>query len=139
MRHTIALNNPWVSSAFVDEYHSEVATLASGVTVGKISDGDDENWAAIRVGIKSLYEFLRSPPNGFAFTPDGIRRGAQKKLIIAGNAIDASIFYSNNGTQSGITVVDGRHRIAALNILGAKEALIMVPASQTALFLSTFP
>lgn len=56
-----------------------------------------------------------------------------------GVTIEAPVLYSWDGSAGLISIIDGRHRLAALEILGSQHAVIMVPASQVTLFQTVFP
>lgn len=75
-------------------------------------------------------------PTGFDQKPDKHARVRQQ--ISAGHAVEMPIMSSPSGSLGGVKVIDGRHRLYNLKMLGVLRVDVVVPASQLNLFLSAF-
>lgn len=138
-RHEIRLSHPDVRAACVIEPMPELDEFydpSSGTKRG-VGNVDEECWVAVRVGLDALLDYLRKPAmcwNIVQWKVDGHLQRLKKEI-----SVEASILLAKSNTSDSIQIIDGRHRLLALQILGAKDAVIMVPASQVELFTETFP
>ena len=122
----------------INEYHIEVATVL-GRAIGRKTDGDTEDWVPVDLGVQSLFNWIQKYSTyPEEWRPDAFRRSSQRKLIQDGNSIDAPVMYSADDKDSGITIIDGRHRISAIQSVGGTTMMVMVPESQVSLFQTKF-
>lgn len=131
--HTIQLIG---QTASIVEYHNEVAKI-KGRTIGKTQQGDTEDWAPARIVLLPLLEYLQSAQvNPWQLCCDRLNR--QVIAIKGGEFIESPVLYSYDDSAQGIKIIDGRHRLAALQQLGAICVVVMVPQSQASLFFTAF-
>ncbi len=121
-------------NATVNEWHHECVTVLGREVGGNLS-GLEEKWCAIELDSNKLLSWLTATRDNFAWTPTNSRIQAQIAFIQSGKSIDAPVMYSELDTTDSISILDGRHRTVALHQLGAHKIPVMVPKSQTTLFL----
>lgn len=121
----------------VGEYFNEVVELSRG-TVGKKSHGDTEDWKAVNLGLDSLITHLQQLSTNRWIEVKG-KTNTWLQRINNGEIVEASSLWSPTDKPKEIRAVNGRHRLLALQKLGATRCIVMVPESQVALFQTTFP
>ena len=123
--------------ASINEWHKECVTVL-GREVGGSLSGSEEKWCAICLDSKRLFSWLTATRDNFTWTPTYLRVQAQITRIKSGKTIDTPVMYRQLDTTDSISILDGRHRTAALHQLCAVKIPVMVPESQTKLFLRHF-
>jgi hypothetical protein len=135
--HVVSLT---VGEAVISEWHNEVAQIGGRShfrEVGNALQDEEEPWVPLDVGLAALLATLRAASIN-PWMLDRARLERQVHAIHSGRTVEAPVIYSWDDTPDGIKIIDGRHRLAALENLGAARAIVMVPQSQTALFSSIF-
>ena len=138
LTHVVSLT---AGEAIISEWHSEQVEIRSSSRsreVGNALQGEKEPWVPLEVGLAALLVTLRAATTN----PWNLNRARLERQVLAihsGRILEAPVIYSWNDSPKGIKIIDGRHRLAALEDRGAVRAIVMVPQSQTELFKSVFP